>query len=72
MRSTNDLLNESSSSTGPYVFIGGYCTIGTYNTNNSSFPWFIEMMDGDATFKRQQMEQLIIYTVIEYHIKMNN
>jgi hypothetical protein len=50
MRSNNDLLNASSSSTGPYLFIGGDCTIGTYNTNNSSFPWFVEM-DGDATFQ---------------------
>ncbi len=49
MRSTNDLLNVSSSSTGPYLFIGGDITIGTYNTNNSTFPWFVEM-DGDATF----------------------
>ena len=50
IRSSNDLLNVSSSSTGPYLFIGSDCTIGTYNTNNSSFPWFIEM-DGDATFQ---------------------
>jgi len=49
MRSYNDLLNASSSSTGPYLSIGGDCTIGTYNTNNSTFPWFVEM-DGDATF----------------------
>jgi hypothetical protein len=49
LRSSNDLLNVSSSSTGPYLFIGNDCTIGTYNTNNSTFPWFIEM-DGDATF----------------------
>jgi hypothetical protein len=49
MRSSNDLFNASSSSTGPYLFIGSDCTIGTYDTNNSSFPWFIEM-DGDATF----------------------
>ena len=50
MRSNNDLLNASSSSTGPYLFIGGDYTIGTYNTNNSTFPWFIEM-DGDSTFQ---------------------
>jgi hypothetical protein len=50
MRSNNDLLNASSSSTGPYLFIGGDCTIGTYDTNTSSFPWFVEM-DGDATFQ---------------------
>ena len=34
MRSNNDLLNASSSNTGPYLFIGGDCTIGTYDTNN--------------------------------------
>jgi hypothetical protein len=50
MRSNNDLFNVSSSSTGPYLFIGGDCTIGTYNTSNSSFPWFVEM-DGDSTFQ---------------------
>ena len=49
MRSSNDLLNVSSSSTGPYLFVGGDITIGTYDTNTSSFPWFVEM-DGDATF----------------------
>ena len=49
MRSSNDLFNASSSTTGPYLFIGGDCTIGTYNTNNSTFPWFVEM-DGDANF----------------------
>jgi hypothetical protein len=41
MRSNNNLLNVSSSSTGPYLFIGGDCTICTYNTNNISFPWFV-------------------------------
>jgi len=50
LRSSNDLLNVSSSSTGPYLFIGNDITIGTYNTNNSTFPWFIEM-DGDSTFQ---------------------
>jgi hypothetical protein len=49
MRSNNDLFNCSTSSTGPYLFIGGDATIGTYDTNNSIYPWFIEM-DGDAKF----------------------
>ena len=50
MRSNNDLFNCSTSSTGPYLFIANDATIGTYNTNNSTFPWFVEM-DGDATFQ---------------------
>ncbi len=50
MRSNNDLFNASSSSTGPYLFIDGDVTIGTYDTNTSSFPWFVEL-DGDSTFQ---------------------
>ncbi len=50
MRSNNDLFNCSTSSTGPYLFIANDATIGTYNTNNSTYPWFVEM-DGDAKFE---------------------
>jgi hypothetical protein len=59
MRSNNDLFNASSSSTGPYLFIGGDCTIGTYDTNTSSFPWFVEM-DGDATFQSVNCNNLSV------------
>jgi hypothetical protein len=38
MRSNNDLFNCSTSSTGLYLFIANDATIGTYNTNNSTFP----------------------------------
>ena len=50
MWSTADLFNASTLSTGPYLFIGGDATIGTYNTNNSTFPWFVEML-GNAQFQ---------------------
>ena len=41
---------NSISSTGPYLFIASDATIGTYDTNNSIYPWFVEM-DGDAKFE---------------------
>ena len=49
MRNNNNLFNCSTSSTGPYLFIANDATIGTYDTNNSIYPWFVEM-DGDAKF----------------------
>ena len=50
MRTSTDRLNVSLSSTGPYLFFNDGGTLGTYNTNTSSFPWFVEL-DGDATFQ---------------------
>jgi hypothetical protein len=50
MRTASDKLNVSLSSTGPYLFFNDGGTLGTYNTNTSSFPWFVEL-DGDSTFQ---------------------
>ena len=49
MRTASDKLNVSLSSTGPYMFFNDGGTLGVYDTNTSSFPWFVEL-DGDATF----------------------
>jgi hypothetical protein len=49
MRTSSDKLNVSLSSTGPYMFFNDGGTLGVYDTNTSSFPWFVEL-DGDATF----------------------
>jgi hypothetical protein len=43
MRTSSDKLNVILTSTGPYMFFNDGGTLGTYNTNTSSFPWFIEM-----------------------------
>ena len=50
MRTSTDKLNVSLSSTGPYLFFNDGGTLGTYNTNTWSFPWFIKL-DGDASFQ---------------------
>ena len=42
MRTSTDKLNVSTTSTGPYMFFNDGGTLGTYNTNTSSFPCFIE------------------------------
>jgi len=49
-RTSTDKINVSLSSTGPYLFFNAGGTLGTYDTNTSSFPWFIEL-DGDTSFK---------------------
>ncbi len=38
MRTSTDRLNDSLSSTGPYLFFNDGGTLGTYDTNTSSFP----------------------------------
>ena len=43
MRTSTDRLNVATTSTGPYMFLNDGGALGTYNTNTSSFPWFIEM-----------------------------
>ena len=50
MRTASDRLNVSLSSTGPYMFFNDGGTLGLYNTNSLSFPWFVEV-DGDASFQ---------------------
>jgi hypothetical protein len=50
MRTSTDRLNVSISNTGPYMFFNDGGTLGTYNTNTSSFPWFIEL-NGDCKFR---------------------
>jgi hypothetical protein len=50
MRTSSDRLNVSLSNTGPYLFFNEGGTLGLYNTNTSSFPWFVEL-DGDSTFQ---------------------
>ena len=50
MRTGTDRLNVSLSNTGSYMFFNDGGTLGTYNTTNSSFPWFIEL-DGDSSFQ---------------------
>jgi hypothetical protein len=50
MRTASDKLNVSLSSTGPYLFFNDGGTLGLYNTDSLSFPWFVEV-DGDATFQ---------------------
>ena len=50
MRTGTDRLNVSLSNSGPYLFFNDGGTLGTYDTNTSSFPWFIEL-DGDSSYK---------------------
>ena len=50
MRTSTDKLNVSTTSTGSYMFFNDGGTLGTYNTNTSLFPWFIEI-DGDTKSK---------------------
>ena len=69
MRNNNNLFNCSTSSTVSYLFIANDATIGTYDTNNSTYPWFVEM-DGDAKFNsinltsgnRQTNDSLNVYS----------
>ena len=44
MRTSTDKLNVSLSSTSPYLFFNDGGCLGPINTNNSTFPWFIEML----------------------------
>ena len=55
MRTSTDKLNVSLSSTGG--------TLGTYNTNTSSFPWFIEL-DGDASFSTVNIVMIVFQSVM--------
>jgi hypothetical protein len=50
MRTSSDKLNVSLSSTGSYLFFNDGGTLGLYNTDSLSFPWFVEV-DGDASFQ---------------------
>ena len=50
VRGTGDLLTVSVTPTGNYIYLNNGGTFGAYNTNTSSFPWFIEM-DGDSSFQ---------------------
>ncbi len=68
MRTSTDRLNVSLSSTGPYMFFNDGGTLGTYNTDTSSFPWFIEL-DGDASFQSVNCNNLTVKTT---KIKVNN
>ena len=44
MRTSTDRLNVSVTNSGPYMFFNDGGTLGTYNTNTSLFPWFIEIV----------------------------
>jgi hypothetical protein len=50
MRTSTDRLNVSLSNSGPYLFFNDGATLGTYNTNTSLFPWFVEL-NGDAKYR---------------------
>ena len=70
MRNNNNLFNCSTSSTGPYLFIANDATIGTYDTNNSIYPWFIEM-DGDAKFNSINLTKGNIQTNDSFNVYSN-
>ena len=63
MRTSTDKLNLSTTSTGPYLFFSDGGTLGTYNTNNSTFPWFIEM-SGLASFPNVNCNKLSVENTI--------
>ena len=53
-----------------YLFIANDATIGTYNTNTSLFPWFIEM-DGDAKFNSINLTKGNIQTNDSFNVYSN-
>ena len=70
MRTSTDKLNVSLSSTGPYMFFNDGGTLGTYNTNTSSFPWFIEM-SGLGSFQNVNCKKLTVENIKSKTIVMN-
>ena len=57
MRTSSDRLNVSLSNSGSYMFFNDGGTLGLYNTNTSSFPWFVEV-DGDSSFQSVNCKKL--------------
>ena len=68
MRTSTDRLNVSLSSTGSYMFFNDGGTLGTYNTSNSRFPWFIEL-DGDASFQSVNSASVNSASISTSHLK---
>ena len=50
MRTSTDRLNVSLGNNLSYMFFNEGGTLGLYNTDSLSFPWFVEV-DGDSTFQ---------------------
>ena len=70
MRTSTDKLNVSTTSTGPYMFFNDGGTLGTYNTTNSTFPWFIEM-SGLASFPNVNCNNLSVKNTKQQVIVMS-
>jgi hypothetical protein len=73
MRTSSDKLNVSTTSTGPYMFFNDGGTLGTYDTTNSIFPWFIEMTGygkfTEISYKNEQIDNTIITTAV-YNVSL--
>ena len=73
MRTSTDRLNVSLSNSGSYLFFNEGATLGTYNTDNSWFPWFIELTGyarfNKISYKNEQLDNEII-TSNSYNVSL--
>ena len=73
MRTSSDKFNVSTSSTGPYMFFNDGGTLGTYDTTNSIFPWFVEMTGygkfTEVSYKNEQVDNNIITSAV-YNVSL--
>jgi hypothetical protein len=73
MRTNSDRLNVSTTSTGPYMFFNDGGTLGTYDTTNLLFPWFVEMTGygkfTEISYKNEQVDNNII-TSASYNVSL--